>query len=148
MTTIILDQEAIKAIFPEGTEARVELQRTVLDQLAKQVIREPQLNDAILKKIDSVRNEVMKAALDKVGVVHGLYGRVTLNKEAESRVRTAAEAAVYEIVSEAVKSVEIKAIVDAQIEGQVSIIVRKALAEVVKANETLKALNSIMKGGA
>ena len=36
MTTIVLNAEGVNALFPEGTEARVQLQNTVLRKLTEQ----------------------------------------------------------------------------------------------------------------
>jgi hypothetical protein len=69
MTTIILSKEGIEALFPEGSEARVELQRTVLAQLAKQAVKTPGFNASLMKEINNVQKQMSQEILAEMGIV-------------------------------------------------------------------------------
>ena len=150
MTTIILNPEAVNALFPEGSEARVELQRSVLSQLAKQYIKQPDLTAEIFKQIDNARKGVVDEALKTLGIVknNGYLTVYRLEEQAASLIRTEARTSVINEVFAGVKlfmeessmNERINRVVEERVNIQVKAAVAKAITDSLSGLGTLAAL--------
>ena len=150
MTTIILNPEAVNALFPEGSEARVELQRSVLSQLAKQYIKQPDLTAEIFKQIDNARKGVVDEALKTLGIVknNGYLTVYRLEEQAASLIRTEARTSVINEVFAGVKlfiekssmNERINHVVEERVNIQVKAAVAKAITDSLSGLGTLAAL--------
>lgn len=150
MTTIILNPEAVNALFPEGSEARVELQRSVLSQLAKQYIKQPDLTAEISKHIEAARKGVVEEALKALGIVkgHGWNAGYRLEEQVASQIRTEARSAVSTEVFAGVKlfmeetsmNERINRVVEERVNIQVKAAVAKAITDSLSGLGTLAAL--------
>lgn len=110
MTTIILNPEAVNALFPEGTEARLELQRTVLRKLSEQYLKNIGIQDLgpqIRSDIAIARDELSRArrvavdeALKNEGFRTG-WG-MELNTEAKQAIANAVREQITATVNKAI----------------------------------------------
>lgn len=122
MTTIILNAEGINALFPEGSEARVQLQSTVLRQLAEQFIKEAQGVDKMRVEMQSLIKEVQEDARRQMGIRRTAWGQSALTEELQKKFAEAARASVDQGIHDAIKGKVDTAMsaVDAEIERQVN----------------------------
>lgn len=153
MTTIILHNDAIQALFPEGTEARVKLQDTVLGLLARQMIKHPTMAPKITEAIDLARKDVANEVLNELGVC--------LTSEFRGVSKYALSASARESIEETVKSSfgaivrdmamakvpEIEGMVQRALEVQVGALVKFHMDQLSKASASIGTLNAL-KGGA
>lgn len=138
MTTIILNTEAVQALFPEGSEARVKLQDTVLRKIAEQHLKNagigdlaPQLRTELnraLEELQRARSRAINEALNGQGFRTD-WG-VQLNVETKAAITSAVKEAVGAQISAAIRER-----VDAQLEKISGTIAHDVQAAVNRATE-------------
>lgn len=64
MLTIKLDTNAVRSLFPEGSDARVELQRAVMANIAKDIGRSVGVDHALMAELQAVAERAGKQAMD------------------------------------------------------------------------------------
>lgn len=146
MTTIILNPEAVNALFPEGSEARVELQRSVLQQLVKQYIKQPDLNAEVTKYLGIARQSAVDEVLKTLGgVQRTAYGYSTqlsdaFKKEIGTTVRVEIQAHVRAMVDQALTDSSLQSRVGSYLDPAVKTAVTKAISDSLAGLGTLAAL--------
>ena len=150
MTTIILNKEAVDTLFPEGTEARVQLQQSVLEQLVKQSIKAPNIASEVQVEITRAQENLRASCLMQLGVAPTRCGGIKLSQnmmdEIKREVSYALGAGIRESVELQASKDRINEIVEYQIASHLSVTVRKALEEAMKANTVLQSLAAIASG--
>jgi sugar phosphate isomerase/epimerase len=106
---IQLDSAALAALFPEGSETRVQLQNAVIAEFTRRHLKLHA--EDTQKRIDSEVRKTIKEALEKEGV-DVTYGLVTFSLELKEKIRKQAleefERACREAVREAAKEVRVE----------------------------------------
>ncbi|MDH0348199.1 hypothetical protein [Aeromonas dhakensis] len=115
MTTsavIALTPEALNVLFPEGSQARIDLQRASLDRAARHFAKNALGDDAkaLLRAVVSQVNEAnmgavqeeLKAILGPSAPGYG-RGRFVLNQDTKDRIKEAVQGEVRALVREAVE---------------------------------------------
>lgn len=97
-----LDAAAMAALFPEGTQVRLELQQAVINETVRNIIDRNLSGTRSI--IDKAVNDQITAALAAVGFSSKLFGTINLSTDAKIEIVGAVKAAY---------SAEIKAAVDA-----------------------------------
>ncbi len=150
MSTIILNKEAVETLFPEGSEARVKLQRSVLEQLVKQYIKAPAIATDVLTQLEKAKADLRTEMMASLSLEsRGRFGPVVLNAAMRERVQTEVLDSLQAQINRSVTEVkiDIEGMVNREIASHLSITVRKALAEAMKANTVLQSLSAIATGG-
>jgi hypothetical protein len=113
MSTVIrLDRNAIDALFPDGSEARVELQRAVLSTVIKQSmhVKSPaQIEAMIEKELTVIHADTRKLVAESSASVakewfQSSWGNHFLTSDRKQCIRKAVEDSMAEHVSESIKS--------------------------------------------
>lgn len=134
MTTIILNAEGVNALFPEGTEARVELQRTVLRKLAEQYIKQPGELDSLKSRLSDAMRIETEQILKGAGFIPGTWGGLSLNEAARESLRKETISLITTTVRNHVDAADvdgkIKEVVDTTFDYRVREAVKKRLSEV------------------
>lgn len=109
-TTIKLDTNAMNALFPEGTEARVKLQQSVIQNVANSFIKtgESQFITAIESKVDhslrglseSVNKLAHRLITEKIGKVTGFGMEPKLTEEMRDLLEVDIERNLKQIIRE------------------------------------------------
>ena len=107
--TIVLNKEALNALFPEGSESRVQLATSAIKAMAESTIKPTHISEAVLKLIDAAKNAAVTDVLKAHGVTHHYSGarhhfsddfkrslRVELTAQLAGMMKTEAQAAIKE----------------------------------------------------
>lgn len=87
--TIVLNKEALNALFPEGSEARVQLATSAIKSLATSTIKPTYVSDAVIKLIDEARSSAVADVLKGHGVTaHYSGGRHIFSDDFKRSLRT------------------------------------------------------------
>ncbi len=153
-----LDTPSLVALFPEGTQARVDLQSAAINEFVSRHLKasisrstvQEELEaalDQIKIDISAAEDKIVKAALGDIGIRKDYYGGVLLNDHVKAVIKEQTEQYVKDFVTETIKeqvtlatsnlqgvianncSVVVKGLVDAEI----SAAVKAKVAEVSKA---------------
>lgn len=117
-----LNAEAVAALFPEDSPARIELQNAVVAEFVRKHLRERILGSDVhsrietargsaLTAIESARRDVIDRVVREAGVAKDNWGRMTVTGSALSEITEAAKQAVHREIEKA-----IKASIDAMVE--------------------------------
>lgn len=85
-----LNADAIAALFPEGSQARVELQNAVIAEFCRKNIKNSLvISSSIEKKIEAARSQVIEDAVFKLGMDKGSYGTITVGTAVKEKIHVA-----------------------------------------------------------
>jgi hypothetical protein len=124
MTTIILNAESVNALFPEGSEARVQLQNTVLRELSAQFIKNASFMDIVAQEVKPKILAEQDKALAEFGIVKGrmTYSSYTLNDHAKQLVADHVQSGISALLSRQVAALNVQEEVARQVD---EIVVRR-----------------------
>lgn len=108
-----LDASALNALFPEGTQARAELQQSVVAEFIRKNIKPNAMGEDTREQIERARGDALRAiktAKDEMsnkvladqGVTKDHWGRVELKNEAKQIINEAARQAVRDEIGKAI----------------------------------------------
>lgn len=145
MSTVIrLDTNALNALFPEGSEARIELQRAVVAQFVQANIRGKTIGAEVEKIVGNAKDQAVRDALKELGVTPGWGGSgVTLSdsfkRQLHDEARSATQFRVTEQINRAADEVagrvlgRLQAAVDAKTDEEIGKLLRTRLERISKA---------------
>jgi uncharacterized membrane protein YheB (UPF0754 family) len=153
-----LDAAAIAALFPEGSEQRVELQSAVIAEFVRKHIKTAALGPDITAQIERARKDALDAvsrartdatdrALAEYGAKKSGWGNVTIEGEAKTAIATAArnefDKLVREQLAESIskKLDSMQSDINRISELRIAQLVEKEIAAAVKAK-----VDSVMRG--
>ena len=135
-----LDAPAIAALFPEGSEIRLELQQAVINETVRKVV-DRELS-ATRRYIGECCKKIVEDALAKEGLTSKVWSGVALTKEYEDRLKVltteAARTAFHKYVSEAMAPMiadldkRIKDRMDAEMTAKLNTLAKEALRGALK----------------
>lgn len=110
-----LDAAALAALFPEGSQARVDLQNAVVAEFIRKNFRDAALGDDVRKKLESARADaltevdrarqlIMSGALEAAGLKKDSWGGWKLSDEGQRAVKDAAQSVVRAAAVEAAEA--------------------------------------------
>lgn len=111
MTILLrLDTNAVDALFPEGTQARVELQQAVIAEIIRRQIKPEALGESVTSQIAAARADALNAikrarddaagrAFEEQGVAKSTWGGVELKPGAKAVINEAARQAVRDEIT-------------------------------------------------
>jgi hypothetical protein len=113
-----LNAEAIEALFPEGTQARIELQNAVVAEFTRKHLRDKALGDNVQAQIERARADALDAvkraksavvdqALTEIGAgknYNGVYLSDTMKREIAEQARRAVRDEIAKDVTEHVQA--------------------------------------------
>jgi valyl-tRNA synthetase len=130
-----LDASAMLALFPEGSEARLELQQTVINEVVRKVI-DRELS-ATRKHIGEQCKLIVEQALHVEGLASKLWNGVKLSEETEKRLQsqardaatTAVSKAMYEAMAPLIADMDarIKRYADGELQARLNVMAKAAL---------------------
>lgn len=108
-----LNAAALEALFPPGSDARIELQNAVVAEFTRKHIKESALGSNVQDQIERARADALNAvkiakievatrAIADIGVIKE-WGRVKLTGEAEAAIKEGARVAVRDEISKIVQ---------------------------------------------
>jgi len=98
-----LDAQALAALFPEGSEARVELQRAVITEFAKQHIKPSMVTHNVESLVNAAKSAAVADALRDLGMGTGYPGsKFELSHQFKRRILEQAADAVNSLVRDMV----------------------------------------------
>jgi hypothetical protein len=118
-----LDASALAALFPEGTEARVELQRAVIAEFAKQHIKPSMVTYNVQAIVDAAKKTAVADALRDLKLSTGFGSNFELSTQFKRQVHERAAESVNALVRDQVAvsikahTVNVQAHVDVQMKG-------------------------------
>lgn len=83
---IYLNAEAVSALFPEGTEARIELQKNVLNLLAAQYVKNPEVLKPHFEQVKNLLQPFIWQAMQACGVERMSNSTFRVTDEAVQRI--------------------------------------------------------------
>lgn len=102
MTILLrLDADAMNALFPEGTKARVDLQQAVIAEFMRKHIKPGLLGAKVIDQINIAKDEMVQKVLHDHGVCSDTWGRVELKNEAKAIINEATRKVMREEISTA-----------------------------------------------
>lgn len=101
--SIHLDVQALNALFPEGSEARAQLARGVIENFIRNNLKPQSLGQEVRDLIEKARKEAVTEALRTLGVSQSWGGGVSLS---DSFTRKLREQATESIQAEITKEVD------------------------------------------
>lgn len=99
---IVLGHEAINALFPEGSEARIELQRHVMQCFVQQHLKASAVTKEVRDLVDVAKRDAVKEAARELGIGSS-WGSVTLSDDFKRKLRDLARDAHSEAAREAMR---------------------------------------------
>jgi hypothetical protein len=127
MTTIILNAESVNALFPEGTEARVALQNTVLKQLVAQYIKDPAALTATTKHITTAVTQAQNEALAAMGIRAKNYSGYEITAAAKAMISEATEKSVSALIHTTVQTLDTSSEIARQVDDAVARRIREGV---------------------
>ncbi|WPJ56286.1 hypothetical protein RCIP0102_00176 [Klebsiella phage RCIP0102] len=122
MIDIKLDTYAVRQLFPEGTEARAQLQQSVINNIVKEMVlknSENKIKEAVASEvatsavtIPNVRREV-KSQVEKMFHTRG-WNDMSATEELSHKMRLAADAAANEAINTMIREMIDSAIASAE----------------------------------
>lgn len=98
-----ISREALDALFPENSEARVELTRSVavalVEKLAVKEVKH--LDGQLQKQVEQAAKKVFDASLKEMGITQGSWGSYNLSVGAERKIKQTAQEEYDRTVREA-----------------------------------------------
>lgn len=145
-----LDASAVTAIFPEGTEARVNLQNAVIAEFVRKNIKPSLLGQDVADQIERARADALNAIkkraddakhtyLAELGVSVDGYSRVLLSDSVRSKIQESAKMAVHieinSVIREQVNAAaeKLRGTIDHDAKAAVNRLVDSEIREAVKA---------------
>lgn len=92
-----LDAAALEALFPPGSEVRVELQNAVIAEFLRKNIKPSLMGGPTMAAVAKARETVTQELLKEHGVIKGTWGEYKLTPEAVNALRVEVKAAVSSI---------------------------------------------------
>jgi len=99
-----LDATALAALFPEGSEARVELQRAVTDEFIRKHLNSKLVADEVVGLLNRAKQEAITEATRKLCDSHGWAYNNVLSDTFKARIREEAQHFVYDETRKIVKA--------------------------------------------
>lgn len=146
-TTIVLNKEAMNALFPEGSEARLQLATSAIKAFAESSIKPAMISDKILAIIDEQRKAVTHEVLKELGVTASWGGTSfrqdfldKLKNEAANSVSAAITASIKPMVERAQAQLQeqIERTLQSRMQSDVNKMVSAAVSNAVNATLALK----------
>lgn len=141
-----LDSSALNALFPEGSEARIDLQQAVISEFVKKHIKPGALGPGVLRELETVRADVLseinrakeemaQKVLKDQGVIRDVFGRIELKNEAKATINEATRKVMQNEIAIAAEKLrdEISGAVEAAVNRMTENEVRMALKTHVEA---------------
>lgn len=145
-----LDTNAVDALFPEGTQARVELQQAVIAEIIRRKIKPGALGESVAAQIERARSDALDAIerakaemADKVlrdqGVTKDHWGCIELKNEAKATIDEAARQAIRDEIEKAIREQvksqveKLKFEITVRTEGAISRMIDSEIRNAVKA---------------
>lgn len=135
-----LDTTALAALFPEGSEARLDLQRAVVNQFITQYIKPTMIRDDVMRMVTAARSEAVAQVTKELGGQNlwntGLSD--TFKQRIKDEVTMMASAFTVKTINEAVehsvqsRMVGIDRTVDIAVNKLSDVMIRERLAERLK----------------
>lgn len=130
-TTIRLDTNAMNALFPEGSQARVELQQCVIAEFTRKHLKPSTIGSDIHRLILAAKQEAIKGALEELGCKVGpITGSVTLSAKLTQEIRKTASDSVRSLTLDAVT--EIKPTIQDHANRAVNAILEREIIEAIR----------------
>lgn len=101
--TIKLDTPSMNALFPEGSEARVELQKAVLANFCASALKPSWLGAAVISAVELAKAEAIKTVLREMGALSGYGSTLTIPDALRLKFKEEAKAAVESSVAPLIK---------------------------------------------
>jgi hypothetical protein len=99
-----LDSQALAALFPEGTQARVDLQSAVIAEFCRKHIKTAALGPEVQTQIEVAMKDANTHFLSAAGILHGRFSNVVLSDEVKRKISEAASEAVQDGIRKAITS--------------------------------------------
>lgn len=137
-----LNADALAALFPEGSQARVELQNAVVAEFVRKHIKIAALGSGIQLQIEKAKKEAIEVALGEFGLKKDTWGAMKLTSVAQGSIADATRAAVRQEVTDQIavavnlaKSTvthDAQAAVNRLVNGEIATAVKARVQEVAK----------------
>lgn len=157
MLKLTLTPQALEALFPPGTEARVQLTTAVVAAFVRKNLNDRAFGDEVLAQLRRAREETMaaiknakeemvKKVLADQGVTQNSWGQIELKNEAKAVISSATRTALHETINGAVSEKaaaaaeklrgtierDTKAAVDRMVDTEIAAAVRAKVQEVAQ----------------
>jgi hypothetical protein len=119
-TTIVLSKEALDALFPVGTEARIQFATSAVKAFCEQQIKPTQVGKDLEVLVARHRKDVVADVLVKLGAIHTHQG-IAFTDAFKAKLRAAAEEQMNAVMKEAVKEAAHGAVQTAQAQASVHV---------------------------
>jgi hypothetical protein len=133
--TLKLDTAAMEALFPAGSEARVELQRAVVANFIAAHIKPAMIGAQVEAMVKAAKEAAVKEALAELGITPAWGGATTLSESFKAKLKEQAgdsiRANISKVVDEAATDVlskidgRLKAAVDAKTDDEIRRVIRQ-----------------------
>lgn len=137
-----LNADAIAALFPEGSQARVELQNAVVAEFVRKHIKIAALGSGIQLQIEKAKKEAIEVALGEFGLKKDTWGAMKLTGAAQGSIADATRAAVRQEVTDQIAVAvnlakgtvthDAQAAVNRLVNGEIATAVKARVQEVAK----------------
>lgn len=145
-----LNSQALNDLFPEGSQARVNLQQAVVAEFVSKNIKPKNFGEDIQQQIESATEDVKKtingakvsvtnAMLKELGVVKGGWGEIVLNDEIKQKINDAVKQTIDMQVQSAInahiadKVSKLSGAIEHNVQAAVGRMVNKEIGDAVKA---------------
>jgi hypothetical protein len=106
-----INAQALEALFPEGSQARVDIQASVIDEFTRKYIKPSSMPESVVAKLSETRmdferridNEV-KEALKKEGLYDLILSRTRIPPSVASKIHEQALQAVTDLITSSVRA--------------------------------------------
>jgi hypothetical protein len=135
-TTIVLSKEALDALFPVGSEARIQFANSAVKAFCEQQIKPSHMGDVVNLQIQKVRGDIVQEVLKDIGAIHTHRG-IAFTDDFKAKLRAAAMVQMDEVMKEAIREsakgalLTAQAQVSASVKDQVRLEANKAVREAV-----------------
>lgn len=119
-TTIVLSKEALDALFPVGSEARIQFANSAVRAFCEQQIKPSHMGDVVNLQIQKARGEIVQEVLKDMGAIH-TYRGIAFTDDFKAKLRAAAMEQMTEVIKDAVKEAAKDAIEEAQAKVSVQV---------------------------
>ena len=132
-TTIVLSKEALDALFPAGTKARIQFANSAVRAFCEQQIKPSHMGDVVNLQIQKVRGDIVQEVLKNIGAIHTHRG-IAFTDDFKAKLRAAVMEQMTEVIKEAVNEAVKDAVEAAQAQSsdQMRLEANKAVREAIR----------------
>lgn len=145
--TIVLNKEALDALFPEGSEARLKLASSAMKAFLNSAVKPTQISDSITNLITSHVNAAKEEALREIGFIENWAGNFRISPRLYEAIQDRAKTDVHAAIGETIGPYIEKALatLEPQLQAMLERQTERRLAELMK--DKLAAAVRMMLGG-